>query len=105
MVVQKGYFLSSTSELFAYDGAYYEDSSGTLSSDTLFYNDSLKAGFAKCDVRIWKGDSAVFIYGNFAEWENDTSYFLKITQDPFMLMFSRKRFHRNINSGEKCQNL
>ncbi len=81
---RKGYFLSREKELFAYERPFYKDSSGTMQADTLFYNDSLKFGRAICDVNIWNEDSSVFLYGNFATWRNDTSYYMRITKSPFV---------------------
>ncbi len=84
LFVRKGYFLSQEKELFAYERPLYQDSSGTLEADTLFYNDSLKFGKALCDVHLWNEDSSIFIYGNFATWKNDTSYYMQITEAPFI---------------------
>lgn len=84
-----GYLKTEEKEMFVYGDPYFRDSSYRLAADTIFYQDSLDFGWAKCNVRSQNADSTLFIYGEFGTFQRK-SRTTTTTGDPYVLHYLDK---------------
>lgn len=85
-----GYLKTQEKEMFVYGSPCFKDSTYYLAGDTIYYNDSLDVGWARCNVRSQNKDSTLFIYGDYGTFKRKSKATM-MTGDPYLIHYLNQK--------------